>query len=112
MPIEIFTTDDGMLTVEKSGPSVSSAAYMETERSLNEETLNNLKAENLLDTLASYQTYEFAMQDQTARGKCDICGNSTDFKNRHICPNCWAKYEKEIVNDLKNIVRNRMVDLA
>lgn len=112
MPIEVFSTDDGMLTVEKSGPFNGFDPYTTMMMKLDEPNLNGLKAENMIDTIASYQMYEFAITDQTERGKCDICGSSTDFKNRHICPVCWGKYEKEIVINLKNIVRNRMVDLA
>lgn len=112
MPIDVFSTDDGMLTVQKYSQQMNSDPYTVRLAKFYEPTLVGLDAESLVDTIMSYQTYDFAMQDATEKGKCDICGNVTEYKNRHICKDCWEKHEKEIVNGLKNIVFGRTIDLA
>ncbi len=103
MSIEIFKTDDGMLTVEKSNdpaPNIMKGfAFRAAEP---EQDGKEIRKSDLIETAFTYQTKQYAVCVGNGKGKCEICGAETDYSNRHVCPYCWGQNEGKILQALKD----------
>lgn len=97
-----YADKNGGLIVEK----VDRVDTVKVTKSNSVKKASYLSAANAIDTMQSYQTGNFSVVDSSAKGVCAICGNTTAFKNRHVCVDCWKQYKDEIIDGLKTAVKD------
>lgn len=96
-----FVDPNGGLEVEKY-----ESKEVHAVKSIGIEKANKkLPMKDMVETLDSYQLPMFTENKSEKGGsECLICGKKTSYDNRHICVNCWSKYNKKIIEKIKEEV--------
>lgn len=98
-----YVDKSGGLVVDKSEPVKLNNVE---DHLLTEIKSSTISAQDVIDTMQTYQTGNFSVLDSSAKGVCVFCGKQTAAKNRHVCVDCWKQTKNEIIDGLKTAVKD------